>query len=51
MELDDFLNEYAKLISPSDVPAVNVRMMLDARGMCICQCSLIRNRREGAAWS
>ena len=40
VELDDFLNEYAKLISPSGVPAVNVRMMLDARGMCICQSAL-----------
>ncbi len=40
VELDDFLNEYPKLISPSGVPAVNVRMMLDARGMCICQSAL-----------
>ena len=39
-ELDDYLNDYAKLITPSGVPAVNIRMMLDARGMCICQSAL-----------
>jgi hypothetical protein len=40
VELDDYLNEYAKLISPPGVPTVNIRMMLDARGLCICQSAL-----------
>jgi hypothetical protein len=48
-ELDDFLNDYAKLISPSGVPAVNVRMMLDARGMCICQSALFAIAERVAA--
>jgi exonuclease VII small subunit len=39
-ELDDYLNDYAKLISPPGVPTVNIRMMIDARGMCICQSAL-----------
>jgi hypothetical protein len=39
-ELDDYLNEYAKLITPPGVPMVNIRQMIDARGHCICQNSL-----------
>ena len=39
-ELDDYLNEYAKLITPPGVPMVNIRQMIDARGHCICQSSL-----------
>jgi hypothetical protein len=39
-ELDDYLAEYAKLITPPGVPTVNIRMMIDAKGGCICQSSL-----------
>jgi hypothetical protein len=39
-ELDDYLSEYARLITPAGVPQVNVRMMIDARGHCICQSAL-----------
>ena len=40
VELDDFLNEYAKLISPTGRPTVQFRQMIDARGMCICQSAM-----------
>jgi hypothetical protein len=39
-ELDDYLDAYARLIAPNGVPVVNIRMMLDARGRCICQSAL-----------
>ena len=39
-ELDDYLDEYAKLTTPPGVPTVAIRQMIDARGLCICQSSL-----------
>ena len=39
-DLDDYLNEYARLLTPAGVPMVNIRQMIDARGVCICQSSL-----------
>jgi hypothetical protein len=39
-DLDDYLNEYARLLTPAGVPMVNIRQMIDARGHCICQSSL-----------
>jgi hypothetical protein len=38
--LGDYLDAYARLIAPEGVPVVNIRMMLDARGRCICQSAL-----------
>ena len=49
VELDDFLNEYAKLISPPGVPQCNVRQMIDARGMCICQSAMFAIAERVAA--
>jgi hypothetical protein len=48
-ELDDYLNEYAKLITPPGVPTVAIRQMIDARGHCICQSSLFAIAERVAA--
>lgn len=39
-ELDAYLDEYAALITPNGVPQSNVRMMLDAKGRCLCGAAL-----------
>jgi hypothetical protein len=48
-ELDDHLNEYARLITKPGVPTVNLRQMLDARGGCICHSSLFAIAERVAA--
>jgi hypothetical protein len=48
-ELDGHLDEYAKLITPPRVPTVNIRQMIDARGVCICQSSLFAIAERVAA--
>jgi hypothetical protein len=48
-ELDDYLNEYARLITKPGVPTVNLRQMLDARGGCICHSSLFAIAERVAA--
>jgi hypothetical protein len=47
--LDNYLDAYARLIAPEGVPVVNIRQMIDARGMCICQSSLFAIAERVAA--
>jgi hypothetical protein len=47
--LDGYLDAYARLITPSGVPTVAIRQMLDARGHCICQSSLFAIAERVAA--
>jgi hypothetical protein len=35
-ELDEFLDEYARLLTTPGVPTVNLRQMIDGRGRCLC---------------
>jgi hypothetical protein len=48
-ELDDFLDEYARLITPPGVPQANIRQMIDGRGHCICQSAMFAVAERVAA--
>jgi hypothetical protein len=49
VELDDYLNEYAALVTPPGVPMVNIRAMIDARGWCVCQSAMFAIAERVAA--
>jgi hypothetical protein len=39
--LDDYLEAYARLITPPAVPMVSIRQMIDARGHCLCHSAML----------
>jgi hypothetical protein len=48
-ELDEYLDQYTKLITPPGVPQVAIRQMIDGRGVCICQSALFAIAERVAA--